>query len=142
MIVTKACKRILVLDTCNSGAALAKSGTKRRDPFAFAGAIRRLSRSEGGFTIADSSASDETAEIEQLGHGVLTYSLPQGMQAVTSEVDATADGNNDGVANISEWFGCSADLVPRPKKQYLVVEQDVHQQSEGVVFPVLPLPRE
>ena len=139
---TKARKRILVLDTCNSGAALAKSGTKRRDPFAFAGAIRRLSRSEGVFTIAASSASDQTAEIEQLGHGVLTYSLLQGIQAVTSEDDTTADGNNDGVVNISEWFGYSADLVPRLTKQYLGVEQDVHQQSEGVVFPVLPLPRE
>lgn len=136
---SQARKRMLVLDTCHSGAALQKSEFKHRDPFAFAGTIRRLSRSEGIFTIAACSASGRTSDIHQLGHGVLTWALLQGGQAESSSDLSSADGNNDGVINVSEWFGFASATVPRLTKQHLGYEQDVHQQSVGVSFPLLPV---
>ena len=137
---TRALKRILVLDTCNSGAAMKRADAKQRSPFAFAGTIRRLSRSQGVFTIAASSATDSTAEVRELGHGVLTYSLLRGLKALPTGSATSADGNGDGVVNISEWFGYAAAAVPELTQKYLGVAQDVHQQSDGVSFPVLPLP--
>ena len=59
--------------------------------------------------------------------------------AVSITSPKTADGNKDGVVNISEWFGYTADEVPKLTKKYLKVEQDVHTRKEGVSFPVLPI---
>ena len=134
-----ALKRMLILDTCNSGAAIAQSKSTARNPFGFIGAIERLSRAQGIYTIAASASSEETVEIRELGHGVLTYALLGGLGDTTITADRHADGNDDGVVNVSEWFGYAADEVPRLTKQHTGIPQDIKQSATGDSFPVLPV---
>lgn len=136
---TNALKRIVILDTCHSGAALDKTGSTPRNALAFAGMIRRLSRSRGVAVIAASTASAETAEVHELGHGVLTWSLLEGLNAVGVPSDRNADGNNNGVVNVLEWFSFAADRVPELTGKYLGVEQDVRLNAGEAHFPVLPV---
>ena len=77
-----ALKRMLILDTCHSGAAVTLAGGRGRDPFAFRGAVERLSREQGIFTLAASAADEQAAEVPALAHGLLTYTLLAGLKAV------------------------------------------------------------
>ena len=56
-----ALKRILILDTCTLGGALGITQASRSG-FALRGAIERLSHTQGVFTIAAASASEEAEE--------------------------------------------------------------------------------
>lgn len=133
----KALKKILILDTCNSGAGLSLSHVKRRNPWAFAGAIRRLSRERGIHILAAAASDGDTIEIHDLRHGVLTYSLLNGMQAADANVHA--DANQDGLVSVLEWFSFAAERVPQLTSKYLGREQNVQVQGEGGIFPVLPV---
>jgi uncharacterized caspase-like protein len=137
-----ALKRMLVLDTCNSGAALGKAGGLAKNPFAFRGAIERLSRSQGIFTIAATSGSEDTFEIPKLQHGVLTYALLAALKGIDKGPladKAVKPTNADQVVGALEWFGFAASEVPRLTKQFVGREQDVKMSGEGASFPVLPL---
>jgi WD40 repeat protein len=137
-----ALKRMLVLDTCNSGAAIAQSTQKGRNPFAFQGAIERLSRAQGIFTLAAAAATDDTVEVQELEHGVLTYSLLAGLRAVDHGPLAdkwVQPDNAEQVVGVLEWFNFATGQVPRLTKQYTGQAQDVQMSGEGTSFPVLPL---
>jgi uncharacterized caspase-like protein len=135
-------KRLLIFDTCASGGALGVS-RKGRDPYAFRGAIERVGRREGVFTIAASSAGEEAQEIDELGHGVLTYALLAGLKAVPPggplEGLAIQPTNPDGLADVLEWFSFASGHVPRLSKRFLRREQDVQIGGQGASFLVLPL---
>ena len=77
----RALRRLLVFDTGQSGGRFGLTRTAR-SPFAFRGAVERLARAQGTFAIAAAAVSDEAAEVPQLKHGVLTYSLLAGLHAV------------------------------------------------------------
>jgi WD40 repeat protein len=137
-----ALKRILILDTCNSGSAISRSANKGKNPFAFRGAIARLNRANGIYTIAAASASEETVEIKELKHGVLTYALLAGLKAVDEGplADKAIQPNTaDKVVGILDWFSFASGEVPRLTKRYIGQEQEVQMRSEGSSFPVLPL---
>ena len=57
LVTIPALKRIVVFDTGQSGGKVGLARTAR-DPFAFRGAIERLSRSSGAFMIAAAAVSD------------------------------------------------------------------------------------
>ena len=138
-----ALKRVLVLDTCGSGAAVGLAGGGR-NPFAFRGAVERLGRSQGVFTLAAAAAGDEAKEVPELGHGVLTYALLAGLGGAAG---GPLDGqpikptNPEGVADVLEWFGYASGHVPRLTKRYFGREQDVQSSGQGTSFPVLPVAR-
>ena len=116
-----ALKRVLIFDTCSSGGAVALA-SRGRSPYAFEGAITRLSRNQGIFTIAASAASEEAQEVKELGHGVLTYALLAGLRAVTDGplVDqAIQPANNERVADVFEWFGLCRRSCPPADPQIL-----------------------
>lgn len=139
-----ALKRMLILDTCNSGAAIGKSGGQARNPFAFRGAVERLSRAQGIFTIAAASASEDTVEIPKLKHGVLTYSLLAALKGVDDgplTEKAVKPTNAEQVVGVLEWFSFASGEVPRLTREFLGREQDVKMSGEGTSFPVLPLDR-
>jgi WD40 repeat protein/uncharacterized caspase-like protein len=78
----KALKQILILDTCQSEAALpilAKAVLTRGVPPADQKAVAMLARSEGVFLIAASTKQQYALEVPELGHGVLTYALLNGL---------------------------------------------------------------
>jgi hypothetical protein len=137
----RALKRVMVLDTCNSGGAvgLARAG---RNPFAFRGAIERLSRATGVFTIAAAASGEEAQEVPELGHGVLSYALLAGLNAVGGGPLADQPlrpGNPERVADVLEWFSFASGQVPRLTRRYFGREQDVQTAGQGSSFPVLPV---
>lgn len=137
----KALKRLLILDTCASGGALGTL-TKGRSGFALRGAIERLSRSQGIFSIAASSASEQAQEAKELGHGVLSYSLLAGLKAVDRGPLAEKHiqpGSPERVVDVLEWFTFAAGQVPRLTEKYSGVAQDVQTCTQGTSFPLLPL---
>ena len=141
MGTAKALKRMLIFDTCASGGALAVA-MKGRSGFALRGAIERLSRTQGIFTIAASSASEEAQEAKQLGHGVLSYALLAGLKAVEGgplEGQSVRPSNPEGVVDVLEWFSFAAGQVPRLTEKLYGAAQDVQTSAQGASFPVLPL---
>ena len=141
MAAAPALRRILILDTCNSGGAINLT-SRGRDPFAFRGAVERLNRTHGIFTIAAAAVGEEAKEIDELGHGVLTYSLLAGLRAVDRGPlvdDYLRPNNRDRVADVMGWFGYASGHVPRLMKKYFQREQDVQMSFSGESFPVLPV---
>jgi uncharacterized caspase-like protein len=136
-----ALKKVVILDTCQSGAALPVR-LVARDPFAFRGAIERLSRSQGLFMIAAAAAGDQAQESQELKHGVLTYALLAGLGAVDSGPLAKqlAKASDDSrLVEIRDWFGYAQDKVPLITRLYFNQEQFICFRGEGESFPVLPL---
>ncbi|HTU21745.1 MAG TPA: caspase family protein [Gemmataceae bacterium] len=134
-------KRMLILDTCASGGAVGLT-TIKRNPFAFRGAIERLSRSQGVFTLAAAASGEEAGEVQELGHGVLSYALLAGLNAVAAgplKERSIHPGNAERVASVLEWFNFASGQVPRLTKRYFGREQDVQMSSQGNSFPVLPV---
>jgi uncharacterized caspase-like protein len=140
-LVAGALKRILILDTCASGGALGLA-MKGRSGVALRGAVERLSRSQGIFTIAAATASEEAQESKELGHGVLSYSLLAGLKAVERGplVDKYVQPSGpEGVVDVMEWFSFAAGQVPRLTERLYGASQDVQVGNQGTNFPVLPL---
>jgi WD40 repeat protein len=80
----RALKQILILDTCNSEAALpivAKAVSFRGLGPGEQKAMTALARSQGVHLLAASTRQQFAAEVKALGHGVLTYSLLSGLGA-------------------------------------------------------------
>jgi len=141
LVAAKALKRLLILDTCASGGALA-GALRARSGFALREAIERLSRSQGVFTIAASAATEQAQESTALGHGVLTYCLLAGLNAVDSGPLAgkhVQPSSPDQVIDVLEWFTFAAGQVPRLTQKLSGVSQDVQTSTQGASFPVLPL---
>ena len=137
----KALKRLLIFDTCASGGALG-SALKSRSGFALRGAIERLSRTQGVFTIAASAATEKAQESKDLGHGVLSYALLAGLKAVEGgplEDRHVQPGNPERVVDVMDWFSFAAGHVPRLTERLYGVSQDVQMSTQGTSFPVLPL---
>jgi hypothetical protein len=87
-------KRLLILDTCDSGsAAQGRDGaTEQKD------AVARLIRSSGRYILAAASPQGKALEDGVQGHGVYTYALMEGLAGAAGprnssmiEVDALAD---------------------------------------------------
>ncbi len=108
-----ALKRVVIFDTCQSGGAISLERTAR-SPFAFRGALERLSRAQGIFTIAATAAGDEAQEVPELGHGVLTYALLAGLGAVDSgPLKQQAIEPKEGkLVEVRDWFAFAQDKVP------------------------------
>jgi hypothetical protein len=137
-----ALKRILILDTCHSGAAVALAGGRGRDPFAFRGAVERLSRTQGIFTLAASAADEAAAEVPSLKHGILSYALLAGLKAIDDGPLAGQPiraANQDQVVDVLEWFSYASGHVPRLSKRFTGQHQTVEMHGRGEAFPVLPL---
>ena len=135
-----ALKRLVIYDTCHSGGAVAISRTAR-DPFAFRGALERMSRATGSFTIAATAAGAEAQEVPELKHGVLTYALLAGL----GEVDAgplkqqRVEPKDQKLVEVRDWFAFAQDKVPRLTGLYFGQEQFVGFSSHGESFPLLPV---
>lgn len=140
MAEIKALKQILIIDTCASGGVF-ELGRTLRDPMAFRTVIDRLGRRQGVFTIAAAAAGEEAQEIEQLGHGVLSYTLLAALRAVPSgplEGKTLHPGNPRGLADVLDWFGFASGHVPRLAQRYLGKPQYVQTSGQGKSFLVLP----
>jgi hypothetical protein len=104
---------VAFLDACYSGAAGGRTfGSQRTrtgsvdDLF-----LERLTRSKGRVIITASRPTELSIELSELGHGIFTYYLIQGLKGA-------ADFNRDGIVTLQELYG--------------YVEQQVTQKSRAV----------
>ena len=106
-------KVVVFLDACYSGAAGGRTFASRRTRAARVDEIflDRLTRSKGRAIITASRASEVSLEVPELGHGLFTHYLVQGLRGA-------ADLDRDGIVSLQEVY------------QYL--EQQVAQKSRSI----------
>lgn len=87
--------------------------------------------------IAAATASQNAEEIEDLGHGALTYALLAGLGGVErGPLKARAFETEDGVIQVREWLGFAQENVPTLTKLFYGREQlvDVFATGSSGVF--------
>jgi WD40 repeat protein len=120
-------KQLVILDACQSGAVV--------DAFAMRGAaeekaIAQLARSAGLTVLAAALSKQLATEFKELGHGLFTYTLLQG-------IEGGADGSpKDGRVTVSELSGYVQARIPELSKRYRGEPQYPNVYVRGQDFPV------
>jgi hypothetical protein len=124
---------VAFLDTCYSGAAGGRTFGSRKtragqvdDEF-----IQRLARSKGRAIITASRAAEVSLELAELGHGVFTYYLVEGLRGA-------ADANADGIVTLQELYEFVEQQVARKAR---AAGGNQHPIMRGHLEGVLPLAR-
>jgi hypothetical protein len=122
---------VAFLDACYSGAAggrtfasLKTRATTVDDLF-----LERLTRSKGRAIITASRPSEVSIELSELGHGIFTYYLVQGLQGA-------ADGNRDGIVSLQELYEYVEQQVAQKSR---AVGGNQHPVMKGEIEGALPL---
>jgi WD40 repeat protein len=135
-------KRVVIYDTCKSGGAL---GGRSRNGVSFAKAIESSARAQGSYMITAAPANAEAQEIDQLGHGILTYALLAAAGAVDTgplasrTAEPTDSGSGNGLA-IRDWLDYAENNVPPLMVLYFGRKQFVETIRQGDNFVLLSLP--
>jgi Caspase domain len=122
---------VVFLDTCYSGAAGGRTfaSKKRRGSDVDDLFLERLTRSKGRVIITASRPTEVSLELPELGHGVFTYYLAQGLKGA-------ADLNRDGIVSLQELYEYLEQQVSRKAR---AVGGNQHPVMKGEVEGVLPL---
>ena len=94
---------LMIIDACNSGQAL-EAEEKRRGPMNSRG-LAQLAYEKGMMTLTASQSQQAALETSRLGHGLLTYSLVQGLK--------NADRTAENAIIDRNWFNYASTLVPQ-----------------------------
>jgi WD40 repeat protein len=120
----KAQKILVLLDACKSGAILvAFRGFEDRK------ALSQLSRATGIHVIAASTKDQFAAEIKDLGHGVFTYTLLEGLKGKAAGGSATV--------TVRKLMGYVEERLPEITKKYKQESQYPVVDSRGMDFPLV-----
>ena len=120
----RAQKILLLVDACKSGAVLvAFRGFEDRK------ALSQLSRSTGTHVVAASTKDQFAAEVKDLGHGVFTYTLLEGLKG-------KAAGGSDTVT-VRKLMGYIEEQLPEITKKYKQEAQFPVVDSRGMDFPLV-----
>lgn len=124
---------VAFLDTCYSGAAGGRTFGSRKtragqvdDEF-----IERLARSKGRAIITASRSTEVSLELPELGHGVFTHYLIEGLRGA-------GDGNKDGIVTLQELYEYVEAQVSRRSR---AVGGNQHPMMRGQLEGSLPLVR-
>ncbi len=121
-------KQMFVLDACQSGGVLEtinSRGANREK------AIAQLARSTGTFFLLASGAVQFATEAKELGHGIFTYALIEG-------IEGKADGGAlDRKITANELKGYVEDRVPEIASKYMLTPQYPTGYSFGQDFPIV-----
>lgn len=126
LIAEMGAQKVLVLvDACKSGAALmASRGLEERK------VIRRLARSTGTHIVAAAGKDQFATEVKELGHGVFTYALLEGLSG-------QADGSpHDGIVTVRELVSFVENELPEISQLYKSQPQFPVVDSRGQDFPL------
>lgn len=127
-------KRIIIYDTCQSGAAITRSGMEQRI------AMESFRKATGCFSIAAAGGSEAALELPDVGHGALTYALLAGLgEAPKGILKSRNAAGSDGTINVRDWLGFAQDQVPNLTKMSFGVEQPVQFVSGENNFPVISI---
>ena len=120
----KAQKILILIDACKSGAVMiAFRGFEDRK------ALSQLSRSTGVHIIAASTKDQFAAEVKELGHGVFTYTLLEGLKG-------KASGRGETVT-VRKLMGYVEEHLPDITKKYKQEAQYPVVDSRGMDFPLV-----
>ncbi len=112
---------IFISDSCYSGATAGRTfATASRRAVVSESFLSRLSKGKGRIVLSASKASEVSEEREDLGHGVFTYYLLEGLRG-------HADTDRDGVITVDEAYGYVSKKVPE------VTGQNQHPVKKGEV---------
>ncbi|MEQ8904256.1 caspase family protein [Ekhidna sp.] len=120
-------KQLILLDACHSGGAV-ELFAMRASPQEKA--IVQLARSSGTVLLSASGTQQFATEFDELGHGVFTYALLQGLNG-----DADG-GNKDGKITVNELKAYLEDHIPELSKKYGGSAQFPTGFSTGQDFPI------
>ena len=119
----KAQKVLVLIDACKSGAVLlAFRGFEDRK------ALSQLSRSTGVHIVAASSKDQFATEVKELGHGVFTYTLLEGLSG-----KASGKGETVTVRKLMSYI---EEQLPEITKKYRQEAQYPVVDSKGMDFPI------
>lgn len=126
-------KKLLVLDTCNSGAL----GTALQTAMLTRGmsedtAAKVLSRAVGSSILSSATSTQDALEGYE-GHGLFSYVLNDGLAG-------KADADKDGFVTTSELIGYVDEIVPMLANRTFGREQFPTVNNNGQVFPVSRVP--
>ncbi len=120
-------KVLLLMDACKSGFALqafASRGVNERQ------ALAQLARANGVHVVAASNKDQFASEVQELGHGVFTYTLLEGLKG-------QADGSpKDGVVTVRELLAFVESQLPELSLKYRTERQYPVAESRGMDFPL------
>jgi hypothetical protein len=117
-------KILVLIDACKSGAVLlAFRGFEDRK------ALSQLSRATGVHVVAASSKDQFAAEVKDLGHGVFTYTLLEGLKG-----KAAGAGENVTVRKLMSYI---EEQLPELTKKYKQEAQYPVVDSRGMDFPLV-----
>ncbi|MDP8269492.1 MAG: caspase family protein [Candidatus Tenebribacter davisii] len=120
----KAQKVLVMIDACKSGAVLlAFRGFEDRK------ALSQLSRSTGVHIIAASSKDQFATEVKELGHGVFTYTLLEGLNG-----KAVQKGE---IVTVRKLMSYIEEQLPELTKKYRQEAQYPVVDSRGMDFPLV-----
>jgi WD40 repeat protein len=120
----KAQKILILIDACKSGAALvAFRGFEDRK------ALTQLSRATGVHVIAASTKDQFASEVKDLGHGVFTYTLLDGLKG-------KAAGKGETIT-VRKLMGYIEERLPDITKKYKQEAQYPVVDSRGMDFPLV-----
>lgn len=120
----KAQKILVLIDACKSGAVLvAFRGFEDRK------ALSQLSRSTGVHIVAASTKDQFAAEVKELGHGVFTYILLEGLKG-------KAAGKGETVT-VRKLMGYVEEQLPDITRKYKQEAQYPVVDSKGMDFPLV-----
>jgi WD40 repeat protein len=124
----KAQKQLLVLDACQSGGAVQAFSSRGA---AEQKAIIQLARSAGVTLLAASGSEQFATEVRELGHGIFTYALVEG---ISGDADG---GSKDGKVTVNELKSFIEDRVPTLSEKYKGQAQYPTGFSKGQDFPIV-----
>ena len=119
-------KVLLLLDACKSGEALqafASRGVEDRK------ALSQLARAAGVHVVAASTKDQFASEVKELGHGVFTYTLLQGL-------GGKAAGAGDRVVTVRGLLTYVENELPEISQKYKAQAQYPVVDSRGMDFPI------
>ena len=117
-------KILVLIDACKSGAVLlAFRGFEDRK------ALSQLSRATGVHVVAASSKDQFAAEVKDLGHGVFTYTLLQGLNGKAAGAGETV--------TVRRLMGYIEEQLPELTKKYKQEAQFPVVDSRGMDFPLV-----
>ena len=119
-------KQLFVLDACQSGGAIQQIASRGA---AEEKAIAQLARSTGTYWLTASGSEQFATEFQQLGHGVFTYAILEGLKG-------NADGG-DRKITAKELGAFIEDKVPELTEQYKGQAQFPRSYGFGQDFPLV-----
>jgi uncharacterized caspase-like protein len=122
---------VAFIDACYSGAAGGRTfaAKKTRSTSVDDLFLERLARAKGRAIITASRPAEVSMELPELGHGVFSYFLLQGLKGA-------ADTNRDGIVTLDELYAYVEQQVTRKSRS---VGGNQHPVMKGELEGVLPL---